>query len=146
MAFAVKPRLWFPGLVPLLLIGIGVLHSVFGFWAGSVTLRDMARDGLWNSIHSEPGPPSRSLLLWFLLSGFFMIMLGHLGLWVERRLKQPLPVFFAVEFLVVSSLAMVVMGGASQGWIFMLAGSYVLVVRLARRPPEVATGSRGQPK
>lgn len=146
MASAVKTRLWFPGLVPLLLIGIGVLHSIVGFSAGSDTLRDMASGGLWDSIHSEPGPPSRSLLLWFLLSGFFMIMLGHLGLWVERRLKQPLPVFFAVEFLAVSSLAMVVVGGAPQGWIFILAGIYVLVVRLVRRPPHDATGSREQTK
>lgn len=126
-------RLWIPGAVPLLLMGIGLLHSVVGFMAGSPTLRDMARDGLWNSMRSEPGPPSRTLLLWFLLSGFFLILLGHLGLWVERRLKQPLPTFFAVEFLIVAVLALIVHGGALPGWIFVVAGVYVLVVRLVAK-------------
>lgn len=134
MESAIKGRLWIPGLVPVALIGIGLLHSVVGFAAGSRMLAGMARDGLWNTVHSEPGPPGRSLMLWFLMAGFLLIVLGHLALWVERRLKRPLPVFFAVEFLVIALVGLVVTGGSVPGWIFALAAVYVLVIRLAARP------------
>lgn len=128
-----KARFWVPGAVPLLLIGIGLLHSVVGFMSGANTIRGMIDDGLWGSMDADTGPPSPSFLLWFLMSGFFLILLGHLGLWIERRLKQPLPIFFGLEFLIIAAAALVVHGGALPGWIFVVAAIWVLVVRFASR-------------
>ncbi len=133
MQSEVKARFWVPGAVPLLLIGIGLLHSVVGFMFGADTIKDMIDNGLWGSMDVETGPPSPSFMLWFLLTGFFMILLGHLGLWIERRLKQPLPTFFGLEFLIISAAALVVHGGALPGWIFVVAALWVLVVRFASR-------------
>lgn len=129
-----QPRFWVAGAVPLLLVGIGLLHSVVGILMGAATLRDMLKVGLWGSMtRSRAGPPSPSYLLWFLLTGFFMILLGHLGLWIERSLKRPLPAFFGVEFLIISAALLVVHGGAAPGWIFVGAGLWVVLVHLASR-------------
>lgn len=128
-----KPSLWVPGAVPLLLIGVGLLHSVVGLTSDPDTVRGMMADGLWGTLSAEPWLSRRTLLLWFLLSGFFLILIGHLGLWIERCLNEPLPLFFAVEFLAVSMVTLIVHGGSAPGWIFVAAGVWMLAVRLAAR-------------
>jgi hypothetical protein len=92
-----RPRFWIRGLVPGILIGIGLLHSFVGVSGGRNVLVEIARDGFWDTVHSSSGPLTRPLLIWFLVSGFVLILLGHLALWVDDI--KPLPSMFGVELL-----------------------------------------------
>lgn len=131
-----SPRFWTRGLVPLVLIGVGLLHTVVGLSAGRTLLAGIASEGFWDTVHSGPEPISRSLLLWFLASGFFLVMLGHLALWVERRVGQPLPFFLGVELLLFAIVFGVVKGGALPAWLFAAVGTYILLVACAARREE----------
>src|SRR3990170_2039223 len=91
-----RSRFWIPGLVAWVLLGIGMIHSVVGLSAGRPLLLEIAREGFWNTVRSGSAPLSRPLLQWFLVSGFVLLMLGHLALWVERRMRKPLPVALGV--------------------------------------------------
>jgi len=129
-----KPRFWIRGLVPAILIAIGLLHTFVGASAGRDVLVEIAREGFWNTVHGDSGPPSRSLLQWFLVSGLFLLTLGHLAFWVERRVRRPLPSALGVELLVLGVLLGVISGGGLPAWLFAAGGVYILLVaRTAKR-------------
>lgn len=122
-------RLWIRGLAPGVLIGVGFLHSYVGLSGGWGMITQMAAEGFWNTI--PPGSSverTRPLLLWFLVSGFWLIMLGHLGFWYERTHRRPLPPVFAIELLVFAVVVGVVSGGAIPAWLFAAAAVYLLVI------------------
>lgn len=129
-----KPRFWIRGLVPFVLLGIGLLHSLVGFSGGRKLLTEIAREGFWGTVQLGSAPPSRPLLLWFLVSGFVLLMLGHLALWVEWHARHPLPSAFGIELLVFAVVLGVVTGGALPAWLFAVGGIYILLVsRAAKR-------------
>ncbi len=131
---ATKPRFWLRGLVPGVLIGIGLLHSFVGISGGRKLLAEIAREGFWGTVQLGSAPLNRPLLLWFLVSGFVIIMLGHLALWVERHARHPLPTSFGVELLVFAIVLGVVTGGGLPAYLFAAAGVYIqLVAKAARR-------------
>ena len=136
-----RPRFWIPGLAPWILIALGVLHSIVGFSGGRDTLADMARAGLWDTVHSGGGPPSRPLIFWFLTSGFMLLMLGHLALWVERRTGNALPLSFGIELLLFAALAGVLSGGGIPAWLFGTAAIYSLLVTWRVRGSDVMRGA-----
>lgn len=119
---------WVRGLVPWILLGVGILHSLAGFSSSWPTLKEIAGEGFWNTIHTDESPASRSLILWFLVSGFVLMILGHLAWWVEKKMGHRLPVAFGVELLVLAIVIGVVMGGAIPAWLFGAAGIYVIVL------------------
>jgi hypothetical protein len=127
------PRFWIRGLLPGVLIGIGLVHSFVGFSSGRELLVEIAREGFWDTIRTGSEPISRPLLLWFLVAGFFLLMLGHLALWVERRAKQPLPSSFGIELLVFAVVLGVVNGGALPAWLFAAGAVYILLIAKAAR-------------
>jgi len=129
--YITKPRFWLRGLVPGVLIGIGLVHSLVGISAGRKLFVEIAGEGFWDTIHLGSAPLSRPLLLWFIVSGFFLIMLGHLALWVERHARRPLPLAFGVELLVFAIVVGVVSGGALPAWLFAAGAVYVLLVARA---------------
>lgn len=116
------------GLVPWILIGVGILHSIVGFSSSWPTLKEIAGEGFWNTVHTDESPASRPLILWFLVSGFMLVILGHLAWWVEKKMGHRLPVAFGVELLLFAIVIGVVMGGAIPAWFFGAAGIYVIVV------------------
>jgi len=128
-----KPRFWIRGIVPGVLIGIGLLHSFVGFLSGRKLLVEIAREGFWDTMRTGSEPISRPLLQWFLVSGFFVIMLGHLALWVERHVKQPLPLSFGIELLVFAIVLGVINGGALPAWLFAAGAVYILLIAKAVR-------------
>jgi len=123
-----KPRFWIRGLMPGVLIGIGLVHSFVGVSAGRELLVQISREGFWNTIHSGSEPISRPLLLWFLAAGFFLIMLGHLALWVERHARQTLPSSLGVELLVFAVIVGVVSGGGLPAWLLASGAVYILLI------------------
>ncbi len=130
---ATKPRFWLRGLVPGVLVGIGLLHSFVGISGGRKLLTEIAREGFWGTVQLGSAPLSRPLLLWFLVSGFLLIMLGHLALWVERHARHPLPVSFGVELLVFAVVLGPVTGGGLPAYLFAAGGVYILLVAKAAR-------------
>ena len=122
------PSFWIKGLVPGILISLGLLHSILGFSGGWKIIIDIAESRFWNTIHTSDVQLSRPLLLWFLVSGFWLVMLGHLAFWVERHIRQPLPAFFGLELLAFSIVAGTLSGGGLPAWLFAGSAIYVLVV------------------
>ncbi len=136
-----RPRWWIRGLVPGVLLGIGILHTFVGLFTGRSILSAIAREGVWNTVRSDPGPISRSLLLWFLAAGFFLLMLGHLAWWVERHARRPLPGALGVELLLFAMIFGVVMGGPVQALLFVAAGAYILLIAITARERGQATSA-----
>ncbi|MBI2839979.1 MAG: hypothetical protein HYX75_16825 [Acidobacteria bacterium] len=127
------PRFWIRGLVPGVLIGVGLLHSAVGFASGRALLAEIAREGLWNTVVPGSEPLTRPLLLWFLVGGFFLLMLGHLAIWVERHVRRPLPSALGIELLVFAITLGVVSGGAVPAWLFAASGVYIVIVAKSAR-------------
>ncbi len=122
------PRFWIRGLVPGVLIGVGLLHSAVGFASGRTLLAEIARAGFWKTVVPGSEPLTRPLLLWFLVGGFCLLMLGHLALWVERYVRRPLPSALGIELLVFAVTLGVVSGGALPAWLFAASGVYIVLV------------------
>lgn len=132
------PRFWIRGLVPGVLIGIGLLHCGVGLSGGRRLIAEVAREGFWNTAQIGSAEPSRPLLLWFLVAGFMLLMLGHLALWVERDARLRLPAALGVELLLFGVVFVVVSGGGVPAWLFGASGLYILLV--ARGPRVKTTG------
>ncbi len=77
----------------LILTGIG--HSIVGMIKGWDVLVLIAQDGFINAIGLDP---SRLAFLFFMLSGFIVIFLGHLCHWIINTRKAPLPHFMGWYF------------------------------------------------
>ena len=113
-----------------LLIGIGIVHTVYGVLKGWERLVEIAQAGFFNAI--EPHLPRR-VLFWFLFAGFFMILLGHLCLWVERRLGQRVPAFVGWELVALSALGAILV--PAPGFFFLLGiGIYIVAVARGGTP------------
>lgn len=108
-----------------MLIAIGVLHLLLFLWFGRRVLAAVAADGFWNTIDPIR---DRQMIFWALLTGVFAVVLGQLGLWVERRGTR-LPVFLGWEIFAIGLVCGVLMP-ISGGWLFLIPA--VLIV-LARR-------------
>lgn len=65
------------------LIVTGVIHTFVGVAAYGSTLADIAGEGIFNAIGSNPGP-TRDAALWFLVTGVSLIVLGRLARWAQR--------------------------------------------------------------
>lgn len=87
------------------LLGIGVLHSIYGFVEFSVPLTTLVREGLFNTVN---GQPVREAALWFLFSGFALMILGALVDWIERR-PLPLPGFLRWSLSILTLLGCLIM-------------------------------------
>ena len=132
-----KPRFWIRGLVPGVLIGIGLLHTFVGVSGGRNLLIEIAREGVWNTVRTGSEPLSRPLLLWFVVSGLFLLILGHLALWVERQVRRPLPSALGAELLGFAVVLGVISGGALPAWLFAGGGIYILLVNRVIRSDSV---------
>lgn len=109
------------------IIGVGIIHTAFGFVIFRVPLLAILRDGVWNAVDGHPGRP---LAFWFVFLGLFTIVFGSLVDSMESR-DLSLPRFLSWAFFVLVVLAIVTMpvGG---GWLLLPAGLGV-VVRSYRR-------------
>ncbi len=79
--------LWATGMVHCT-VGMAWYFIQFRFYWDSFV--NIANDGFINAIGSSP---ERHALLFFLLSGFFLIVLGHLCSWIIQIRDAPLPRF-----------------------------------------------------
>lgn len=91
------------------IIGVGVLHSLFGFLVYSGGWAKILERGIWNSVDGEL---IREHAFWFTVFGFAAILIGSLMVWIERQ-SMRLPRFLGWSFVgtvVVVGLLMPVSG------------------------------------
>ena len=107
-----------------LLIAIGLLHTVFGVTHYRRELAETWHAGFFNALAPAL---ARKLAFWFLFSGFLLIVLGHLCLWLEKGLGRPVPAFVGWELLVLSLVGAALMP-VSGFWLVIAAAIYSIIV------------------
>jgi len=120
----------------LLLIGIGVLHTIFGVFQGYSVLSRISH----TTFSTETGRQlvtalGRQFVFWFLFGGLLMLVLGHLFTWIEQRLNHRVPSFIGWELLVLSvnGLALMPLSGF---WLVLAVAIYtILGARRSRHTP-----------
>lgn len=63
------------------LVGVAVLHTLFGLAIGTRALSDIARRGVFNSVGEDP---MVGVIVWFLLAGAITALLGMAVTMLER--------------------------------------------------------------
>jgi hypothetical protein len=96
-------------------IGIGIIHSLFGFVVSRGVIGDLFSEGLFNTVNGEP---VREQVFWFLFAGFAWLILGALIDWLERS-GRPLPGFFAWALLAMTAVGVFIMP-ISGLWLFFI--------------------------
>jgi hypothetical protein len=68
------------------LVGVAVLHTLFGLAIGTRAMSDIARRGVFNSVGEDP---MVGVIVWFLLFGAIMALLGMAVTMLERAAHFP---------------------------------------------------------
>jgi hypothetical protein len=111
------------GFTGYLLIGIGTLHTLVGVLSCHRDIFAIARAGFVNAVEPEQ---HRIAVFWFLMSGFSLLILGHMCMWLERKLRRPVPAFVGWELLLLSAAGAVLLP-ISGFWLVLAVAVYVIV-------------------
>ena len=89
------------------LIGIGIGHTIGGFWWFHPILSALFGEGLFNTISINVNP-ERETAFWFLFAGFALMIVGGL---VDRleRLDETLPSFLGWGFAALTTVGAIIM-------------------------------------
>jgi hypothetical protein len=87
------------------LIGIGILHTIFGFVFFWGILAELAGEMFLNTIDRQL---DRHAAFWFLFAGFVLMIVGGFIDWAERR-DLRLPAFLKWSFLAITAMGCVIM-------------------------------------
>ena len=112
------------GLSGTLMIGIGILNTVFGFVIGRQRLTEIVSDGFLNAVGNDLG---RNSIFWFMFAGFAWFILGYFCLWFERQFRRPVPALVGWELLLFAALGIALMP-VSGFWLILGVAVYMLVV------------------
>jgi len=97
------------------IIGVGIIHTIFGLLGFRKTLGTLFQEGLFNTVN---GQVEREFVFWFLALGIFAILLGLLVDWCEKNALR-LPSYFSWAFLFIISLFVFIMP-ISGGWLLFI--------------------------
>lgn len=98
--------------VGLWIVGVGVVHTIFGLVFQRRVLRELVDDGLFNTVN---GQPEREFAFWFMFFGFLAIVLGFLIDWIERQGLR-LPRYLGWSLLGLTGVLVFIMP-ISGGWL-----------------------------
>ena len=86
-----------------LLIVIGVIHVLVGFWICAKPIADIVRNGLFNAISPNIFAPNfdREAAFWFMMFALPLFALGQLCFWVQAQ-GIVLPTFLGWNLLAIS--------------------------------------------
>ncbi len=119
------------GLSGLLLIAIGVLHTVVGILTGYSVRSQISRATFSTEASRQlVAALGNQFAFWFLFGGFLMLALGRLLTWIERRLGRPVPSFIGWELLALSAAGLLVMPVSGFWFVFAVA---IYTIVMARR-------------
>ena len=96
------------------MVVIGVLHTLAGLLTFHSSLWAIAREGFVNTVAGQA--PERSTTLWFMLTGFGLLLIGGLTDELERR-GEPLPAFLRWSLLAIG-VGVAVILPVSGAWFF----------------------------
>ena len=100
------------------LVITGLIHTVFGLVAFRSALADLAGDGLLNAVGESY---ERHTAVWFLITGFVMILLGMLVHHLNRTLGRPAPRWLGWGLVVLAVIGLVLIP-ASGFWLVLALG------------------------
>lgn len=104
------------------LIATGIIHNTIGLATGWSILAGMHAGHWWNTV--APGGEihfARSAILWFLMLGFFWMLMGHLMQQWLNHTRRPLPAAVGWGLLASGALVAVVLP-ASGAWLVIAQG------------------------
>jgi len=98
------------------LFGIGALHTLVGIaLLAPLVGPELLEDGLFNTVN---GQPKREAFLWFLISGFFMLLVGGMVNTMEQN-GISIPKFVGWSLLAIAVFA-VFFSPLSGGWLIFI--------------------------
>ena len=109
-----------------LLIATGIIHNSIGLVMGWSILQGMHEAGWWNTV--EPAGEidfARSAMIWFLLVGFFWMLLGYLMHQWVRHTQRPLPASLGWGMLA-AGVSVAIVLPVSGAWLFIPQGLLIL--------------------
>lgn len=106
----------------------GVIHLIFGLVSGWSNYMPMLRDGLVNSVGSDF---ERGFILWFLVCGVMLLMLGTLLQHYIKATGRPAPMFLGISLLVFSAVGCLI-EPVSGFWLFIPQA--IIIIAANRRP------------
>ena len=105
------------------IFGIGVLHSLVGFiFLTPLVVSELLADGLFNSIN---GQPKREAFLWFLTSGFFMLIIGGMLNFMEQE-GYAIPKFLGWALLATTTFVLF-LSPISGGWLLFVPAIALII-------------------
>lgn len=111
------------------LLATGIIHNAIGFIMGWEILWDIHRDGWWNTIENAQGIDfARSAIIWFLVLGFFWMLMGWLMQAWQRETQKSLPGTIGWGMLAMG-VWVAVMLPASGAWLVILQGLILIMDR-----------------
>jgi hypothetical protein len=121
------------GISGLLLISIGVVHTMVGIFNGYSVLSQISRATFSTEATRQlVAALGKQFVFWFLLGGLLILVLGHLLTWIERRLGQRVPLFIGLELLALSVAGLLVMP-VSGFWLVLAVAIYTIVIAYRSR-------------
>lgn len=111
-----------------LLIGVAILHGVFGAWFGRGTLSAILSDGLVASVELRG---ERGLVFWFLLLSPLLLLVGQLCVFLAERGIAP-PRWLGFEVLLLT-LGCALLMPVSGFWLLLPPAALLLRASAAPR-------------
>ncbi len=96
---------------------IGMLHTLVGVIVFHETLFSILREGLFNTIPLNR-QPERGAAFWFLFTGFSLLIIGGLVVWIERN-RMDTPAFLSWSFLSITAVGVFMMP-VSGFWLLLM--------------------------
>ncbi len=105
------------------LFGIGILHTLVGVLLLTPLVgEELLADGLFNTIN---GQPKREAFLWFLTSGFFMLIVGGLINSIEKN-RGNIPTFLGWSLLA-TALFVIFFSPLSGAWLILIPATALIL-------------------
>ncbi len=109
------------------LFATGIIHNSIGLVMGWSIIAGIHADGWWNTVEPRGEMDfARSAILWFLVLGFFWMILGHLMQQWLNQTRRPLPALTGWGLLANGVLVAVVLP-TSGAWLVIAQGLVILL-------------------
>ncbi|MBU2885457.1 hypothetical protein KO507_06755 [Gilvimarinus agarilyticus] len=111
------------------LLATGIIHNTIGLVMGWPILKGIHSAGWWNAV--ERGGEidfARSAIVWFLVLGFFWMLMGYLMQQWLKQIRRPLPIAMGWGMVLIGAWVALMLP-ASGAWLVIVQGLIVLLDR-----------------